>query len=64
MAQEQRRGLTLEMRVGEVVTLRGTNGVDSDKILLILDQKDGRKARLRIVAAPSIKVGKPERQPG
>lgn len=63
MAQE-RRGLSLEMRVGEMVTLRGANGVDSDKIVLILDQKDGRKARLRIVASPAVKVGKPEKQSG
>lgn len=63
MAQE-RRGLVLEMRVGEAVTLRGPHGVDSDRIILILDQKDGRKARLRIVADPTVKVGKPEKQPG
>lgn len=61
---QERRGLSLEMRVGEMVTLRGANGVDSDKIVLILDQKDGRKARLRIVAGPAVKVGKPEKQPG
>lgn len=63
MAQE-RRGLSLEMRVGEMVTLRGASGVDSDKIVLILEQKDGRKARLRIQAAPSVRVGKPEKQSG
>lgn len=61
---QERRGLSLEMRVGEMVTLRGANGVDSDKIVLILDQKDGRKARLRIVASPAVKVGKPEKQSG
>lgn len=63
MAQE-RRGLSLEMRVGEMVTLRGASGVDSDKIVLILEQKDGRKARLRIQAAPTVKVGKPEKLSG
>lgn len=56
--------MSLEMRVGEMVTLRGIAGVDSDKIVLILEQKDGRKARLRIQAAPSVKVGKPEKQTG
>lgn len=61
---QERRGLSLEMRVGEMVTLRGIAGVDSDKIILILEQKDGRKARLRIQAAPSVKVGKPEKQSG
>lgn len=61
---QERRGLCLEMRVGEQVTLRGANGVDSDRIVLILDQKDGRKARLRIVASPTVKVGKPEKQQG
>ena len=59
-----RRGLILDMRVGEQVCLRGVGGVDSDKILLILEMKDGRKARLRIQAAPTVKVGKPERQTG
>lgn len=63
MSQE-RRGLVLEMRAGEMITLRGPNGVDSEKIVLILEQKDGRKARLRIQASPSVKVGKPEKQSG
>jgi len=55
-------GLVLDMRVGEAVCLRGVNGVDSEKIVLILEQKDGRKARVRIQASPSVKVGKPEKQ--
>jgi hypothetical protein len=63
MAQP-RSGLVLEMRAGEMITLRGPNGVDSEKIVLILEQKDGRKARLRIQAGPAVKVGKPEKQPG
>lgn len=63
MSQE-RRGLVLEMRVGETITLRGPGGVDSEKIVLILEQKDGRKARLRIQAGQSVKVGKPEKQAG
>jgi hypothetical protein len=54
-------GLILEMRVGEMVCLRGLSGVDSDKIVLILETKDGRKARLRIVANPTVKVSKPEK---
>lgn len=61
---QERRGLVLEMRVGEMVTLRGPGGVDSEKIVLILEQKDGRKARLRITASPTVKVGKPEKQAG
>ena len=55
-------GLVLEMRVGEMVCLRGLGGVDSEKITLILETKDGRKARLRIVADPTVKVSKPEKQ--
>jgi len=55
-------GLVLDMRVGEAVCLRGVNGVDSEKIVLILEQKAGRKARVRIQASPSVKVGKPEKQ--
>ena len=57
-----RSGLVLDMRVGESVCLRGVNGVDSEKIVLILEQKDGRKARVRIQAGQSVKVGKPEKQ--
>ena len=52
----------MDIRVGEQICLRGTNGVDSEKIILILESKDGRKARLRVVAAPTVKVGKPEKQ--
>lgn len=57
-----RRGLVLDMRVGEAICLRGINGVDSEKIVLILESKDGRKARVRIQASQSVKVGKPEKQ--
>jgi hypothetical protein len=57
-----RSGLVLEMRVGETIVLRGVNGLDSEKIVLILESKDGRKARLRIQASQSIKVGRLEKQ--
>jgi hypothetical protein len=57
----EHRGLLLDLRVGESICLRGVNGVDSEKIILILESKDGRKARVRIVASQSIKVGKPEK---
>jgi hypothetical protein len=57
-----RQGLVLEMRVGESVCLRGLNGVDSEKIVLILESKDGRKARFRIKAGQSVRVDKPEKQ--
>ncbi len=57
-----RTGLVLEMRVGETISLRGVNGLDSEKVVLILESKDGRKARLRIQASQSIKVGKLEKQ--
>ena len=55
-------GLVMEMRVGEAICLRGLNGVDSEKIVLILESKDGRKARVRIQASQSVKVGKLDRQ--
>ena len=61
---ENRRGLVLELRVGEAVTLSPANSLDSEPTVLILEQKDGRKARLRILASPSVKVGKPGRQMG
>lgn len=61
MAQP-RSGLVVELSAGQMITLRGQNGVDSEKIVLILEQKDGRKARLRIQACSTVKVGKPEKQ--
>lgn len=59
-----RPGLVLEIREGEAVCLRGINGVDSERIVLILESKDGRKARVRIQASQSVRVGKPEKQAG
>ena len=59
---KSRPGLVLDMRVGETISLRGINGLDSEKIVLILESKDGRKARLRIQASQSVRVGKPVKQ--
>ena len=56
-------GLVMEMRVGESICLRGINGVDSEKIVLILESKDGRKARVRIQASQSVKVDRPGKIP-
>ena len=58
----QRAGIVVEIREGETICLRGLNGVDSEKIVLILESKDGRKARVRIQASQSVRVGRPERQ--
>lgn len=58
----QRPGIVVEIREGETICLRGINGVDSEKIVLILESKDGRKARVRIQASQSVRVGMPERQ--
>lgn len=58
---KQQAGLVLDMRVGEAICLRGPNGLDSEKIVLILESKDGRKARVRIQASQSVRVGKPEK---
>jgi hypothetical protein len=58
----QRPGIVVEIREGETICLRGVNGVDSEKIVLILESKDGRKARVRIQASQSVRVGRPERQ--
>ena len=58
----QRSGIVVEIREGETICLRGLNGVDSEKIVLILESKDGRKARVRIQASQSVRVGRPERQ--
>ena len=59
----QRPGIVVEIREGETICLRGLNGVDSEKIVLILESKDGRKARVRIQASQSVRVGRPEKQP-
>lgn len=56
----QQPGLVLEMRVGEAIRLRGLGGVDSAQIVLILESKDGRKARVRIQAGQSVRVDKPK----
>lgn len=61
MSQE-RRGLTLELRAGEKVELHVPKVVDSDTIVLILERKDGQKARFRIQADPNVKVVRPERK--
>ena len=53
----KKQGLVLDMRVGESICLRGS-GLDSEKIVLILESKDGRKARVRIQASPAVKVGR------
>ena len=60
---QNRPGLVVEIREGESVCLRGINGVDSEKIVLILESKDGRKARLRVVASDSVKVSKSDKPP-
>lgn len=54
-------GLVMEMRVGESICLRGINGVDSEKIVLILESKDGRKARVRIQASQSVRVDRQDK---
>ena len=51
-------GLILELRVGESICIQGTNGVDSEPILLTLEMKDGRKARVRVIANKAVKVKK------
>lgn len=57
-----RSGMVLDLRVGETIFLRGINGLDSEKVVVILESKDGRKARLRIQASQSIKIGRQEKQ--
>lgn len=54
-------GLVMDMRVGESICLRGINGVDSEKIVLILESKDGRKARVRIQASKSVRVDRQDK---
>ena len=57
-------GLVLDMRVGEAICLRGVGALDSEKIVVILESKDGRKARVRIQASPSVRVGRPDKSTG
>lgn len=58
----ERPGLAMELRAGEKIELHVPRGVDSDKIVLILDRKDGQKARFRIQADPAVKVVRPDRK--
>lgn len=54
---KQRAGLVLDVRVGEAIYLKSA-GLDSEKIVLTLEAKDGKKARVRIQASQSVKVGR------
>lgn len=64
---QNKPGLVLEMRVGESVSLSALKNfcgdVDSDKIVLILESKDGQRARVRIQAPRSVRIGQPEPHP-
>lgn len=48
-----KKGLSLEMKVGERLLL------DSGRIAIILEQKTGQRARIRVEAEPTVKIGSP-----
>jgi len=60
-SKEQRAGLVLEMRAGEQVVLSRVGSVDSERVTVILEKKDGQTARIRLQASPSVRIGKPEK---
>lgn len=60
-SKEQRAGLVLEMRAGEQVVLSRVGSVDSERVIVILEKKDGQTARIRFQASPSVRIGKPEK---
>lgn len=53
----QRQGVTMDVHVGETVK------IDGGKICLVVEQKSGQKARLRIVAPREVVIEWPKRIP-
>ena len=48
------KGLSLDLRVGERLLL------DSGRIAITLEQKNGQRVRIRVEAGPSVKIGSPQ----
>lgn len=65
----KRDGVAMELREGDIVRLQMPPGaaVDSDEIqeiLITLEAKTGRKARLRIRAGEAIRIARSDRERG
>lgn len=54
-AQAQRSGVVMELNVGEKVS------IDGGTVVVIVEQKSGQKARLRIVAPKAIAIEWPKK---
>lgn len=50
-----RSGVVMDVNVGEKVT------IDGGTVVVVIEQKSGQKARLRIVAPPAISIEGPKR---
>jgi len=55
-------GIFIDVRVGDSVDLDVPAGVDSARITITLDSKDGRKGRLRIKANDNVRIVRPEKR--
>lgn len=56
------RGLLMDVREGETVRFTLKSGaVDSGEILVTLESKSGRVARMRVQAGDAVTVGRPEK---
>lgn len=64
MNKLKRGGVAMDLREGDVVRLELPAGaaVDSEKIVITLEAKTGRKARLRIQADDAVRISRPERE--
>ncbi len=53
------RCVVMDIRVGESITFRPS--LDSPEIVLTIEAKSGTRARVRVQADDSVKVGRPEK---
>ena len=63
MNKPKRDGVAMDLREGDTVRLELPAGaaVDSGRIVITLEAKTGRKARLRIQADDSVRIARPEK---
>lgn len=64
MDKPKRDGVAMDLREGDTVRLELPAGaaVDCGRIVITLESKTGRKARLRIQADDSVRIARPEKQ--
>jgi hypothetical protein len=62
MTEKTNAGVSIDVRVGEEITLDAdaVTGLRLGPIRVLVERKDGQRARLRIVADPRIMVRRPQ----